>query len=96
MCKPLLTSIFLLLLGVINAINGQELANQNLIDLARANEDFGYQLLHRLEQEELSKQSSGAQPKNLFISPFSIGTVLTMVMAGGVGDTASEIKKTLK
>ena len=96
MCKPLLTSIFLLLLGVINAINGQELANQNLIDLARANEDFGYQLLHRLELEELSKQSSGVQPKNLFISPFSIGTVLTMVMAGGVGDTASEIKKTLK
>lgn len=95
MCK-LLTSTLLFLALVLALTNAQDqLASQNLIDLARANEEFGYQLLHRLELEERNKQISGVQPKNVFISPFSVSTVLAMVMAGGVGDTASEIKKTL-
>ncbi|XP_017461610.1 PREDICTED: corticosteroid-binding globulin-like, partial [Rhagoletis zephyria] len=68
---------------------------QNLLKIAAANDDFGYQLLHQLELKERSNRGANGDPENLFISPFSISTVLTMVLAGANEDTFEQIKSTL-
>lgn len=74
---------------------GAFVGSQNLPDIARANDDFGYQLLHRLEVKERSMRRITGKPMNLLISPFSLGTVLTMAMTGAISDTREEIKRTL-
>ena len=61
------------------------------LELSLANDDFGMRLLQSLEQ----KQRSSGQAKNVFVSPFSISSVLAMLLAGGARNTYSEIYKTL-
>ncbi|KAH9397756.1 SERine Proteinase INhibitor [Tyrophagus putrescentiae] len=63
------------------------------LQIARANDYFGYKLLEHLEERNFFEED--AESENLFISPFSVSTVLTMVMAGAKGDTFEEIKNTL-
>lgn len=90
--------IAVILLVVLTAVNfgTASRASQNrLLQIARANDDFGYQLLHRLEVKEHSNRGANGEPENLLISPFSISTVLTMVMAGAKENTFNEIKSTL-
>jgi serpin B len=56
--------------------------------LAAANTGFAFDLL---------KQIAGEQPNaNIFISPFSVSTVLQMVANGAVGDTKAEMQRVLK
>jgi len=56
--------------------------------LAAANTGFAFDLL---------KQIAGEQPDaNVFISPFSVSTVLQMVGNGAAGETRTEIQKVLK
>jgi len=72
------------------------LDSAKLAALSKANDDFGLVLLHRLELAE--KQERGQkqlEPRNIFISPFSISTVISMLMAGGGNETYAEIHKTL-
>lgn len=55
--------------------------------LATANSDFAFDLL---------KQIEGGQPDaNIFISPYSVSTVLQMVSEGAAGGTQDELKQTL-
>lgn len=71
--------------------------SQLLPVLSKAIEDFGLELLHRLESKELDerREKTGADPKNLFISPLSLSTVLGVVLVGAAGDTYREIKRAL-
>ena len=56
--------------------------------LAAANTGFAFDLL---------KQIAGEQPDtNIFISPFSVSTVLQMVANGAAGDTKAEMQRVLK
>jgi serpin B len=56
--------------------------------LAAANTGFAFDLL---------KQIAGEQPNaNVFISPFSVSTVLQMVANGAAGDTKTEMQRVLK
>jgi serine protease inhibitor len=56
--------------------------------LASANTGFAFDLL---------KQIAGEQPgTNIFISPFSVSTVLQMVANGAAGDTKAEMQRVLK
>jgi serpin B len=60
----------------------------NQVMLNTANTGFAFDLL---------KQIAGEQPgKNIFISPFSVSTVLQMVANGAAGDTKSEMQRVLK
>ena len=56
--------------------------------LAAANTGFAFDLL---------KQIAGEQPNaNVFISPFSVSSVLQMVANGAAGDTKTEMQRVLK
>ncbi len=66
-------------------------SSNNLQQLAQANEEFCFRLLHQLESDD----KSNGGPGNLFISPVSITTVLAMLMAGGRGQTLEELKKSI-
>ena len=56
--------------------------------LATANTGFAFELL---------KQISGEKPDaNIFISPFSVSSVLQMVVNGAAGDTRAEMQRVLK
>jgi serpin B len=60
----------------------------NQVMLNTANTGFAFDLL---------KQIAGEQPgKNIFISPFSVSTVLQMVANGAAGDTKAEMQRVLK
>ncbi len=67
------------------------------LHVAKANDDFGLQLLHRLELAEKTErgQKHLQTPRSLLISPLSLSSVLTMLMAGGRNVTGEEIKNTL-
>ena len=83
------------LLALISA--AAEPSNEQLVKLTRANDEFGLQLLHRLELEDQAKRSAkpDSDPANLFISPFSVSTVMTMLMAGAANKTFDELRSTL-
>jgi len=57
-------------------------------DLSRANNEFGFNIFKKLHQHN--------PDKNLFVSPSSIATALTMALNGANGPTADEIKNMLK
>lgn len=85
--------LFLIVVTVpIFTVSSKAISNGSL-QIARANDYFGYKLLGHLEENNLFEED--AESENLFISPFSVSTVLTMVMAGAKGDTFEEIKNTL-
>lgn len=52
-------------------------------DLVKNQRTFGYQMFKELEQED--------QDKNIFISPFSISTALSMTLNGADGNTRTEM-----
>jgi len=58
-----------------------------ILQVSRANDEFDMNLLNSLESENAGK--------NVFISAFSISSVLTMLMAGGKDKTYSEIYNAL-
>lgn len=95
MTFKLITSVALLVVLGASAIMAQDEAGpQKLVKLAHASDDFGLLLLHRLELAEKQTRGSGA-PKNLLVSPFSVHTVMSMLMAGAANQTYSEIYKSL-
>ena len=53
--------------------------------LAQANTDFAFKLL-----QELAREQPG---KNIFISPYSVSTVLQMVGNGAGGQTRAELQQ---
>lgn len=57
-------------------------------ELSKANNDFGFKIFKKLHE-----QDSG---ENLFISPTSIATALTMTLNGAQGQTADEMKSALE
>ena len=62
--------------------------NQDVCDLAQSNNDFAFDIFKALHNK-YSKE-------NLFISPFSISTALSMTVNGAQGETYDEMIKTLK
>src|SRR5271165_7112308 len=56
-------------------------------ELASANTGFGFRLL-----KELAREQPGA---NLFISPYSVSSVLQMVSNGAGGQTREELERVL-
>ena len=77
---------------------GDQMDHQALrqLSLGKANDDFGLNLLDRLERaEKIERATKHIDAKNLMISPFSVSTVLTMVMAGANHQTHEQILKTL-
>jgi len=64
-----------------------------VLKLSEANDDFALQLLQILEQVELSKPWKDRG--NLFISSFSVGTVLAMALSGAMGQTYEQMYSTL-
>jgi len=57
--------------------------------LVRANDDFGFRLLQKLELAEHARQ---AFPKgNICISPFGVSSSLAMLLAGAKGTTYDQI-----
>ncbi len=60
----------------------------DLEKLADANTGFAFDLL-----KQISKEQPG---QNIFISPFSVSTVLQMVVNGAAGDTRTEMQRMLK
>ena len=61
----------------------EELGAENSTVLA--NNEFGFQLFQRLYQEN----------ENVFVSPLSISTAITMTLNGAVGTTQQEMKQAL-
>ena len=59
-----------------------------LCALSAANNHFGFDVFQRLHQSE--------PEKNLFISPTSIATALSMTMNGAKGQTMVDMRQTLK
>lgn len=62
--------------------------NPDACELVNANNTFGFQIFKRLHQE-----SPG---DDIFISPLSISTALTMVLNGAGGQTKTDIRQTLE
>jgi len=62
--------------------------NPDVCDLAQDNDDFGFDIFKALHKKHLKD--------NLFISPFSISTALSMTVNGANGDTYEEMINTLK
>lgn len=56
--------------------------------LAQTNDDFTLKLLEQIEQKV-------PKTENIFVSPFSLNTVLSMLMVGSAGITYDEIFKAL-
>ena len=85
-------AIFLLgLLTIVSAVS-----DSPSVQLSKANDDFGLLMLHRLELAERHiRGTQHTEPQNLFISPFSINTVMSMLMAGSDNVTYAEIRETL-
>src|SRR6266568_3121224 len=81
---------FSLVFGICFSMNNgaaQSSAETDLQQLASANTGFGFRVLKELDQE---------QPRaNVFISPYSISTVLQMVSNGARGHTQQELTKVL-
>ncbi len=63
-------------------------ASPQVCELSQANNDFGFKVFKKLHAYEPNK--------NLFISPTSIATALTMTLNGAKGQTAEEMKSTLE
>ena len=57
-------------------------------ELSKANNDFGFKIFKKLHDQNPNE--------NLFISPTSIATALTMTLNGAQGQTADEMKSTLE
>ena len=82
--RRILSSVLICLIGLLasTALAG------DLEKLADANTGFAFDLLKQIAKE---------QPEtNIFISPFSVSTVLQMVDDGAVGDTKLEMERVLK
>ena len=62
--------------------------NIKVCDLARANNDFGFTIFKSLHDKN--------KEDNMFISPFSISTALSMTLNGAGGETKDELLNTLK
>lgn len=60
----------------------------NVCDLAKANNSFGFDLFQELH--------NAAPEENLFISPNSVATALTMTLNGAAGQTFSDMQQTLQ
>lgn len=81
----LVTCCLLLLLGA--TINAQpQKVDPEIQTLADGNNDFGITLYKRLAEKE----------GNVFFSPYSISNALAMTYAGARGNTAAEMKTTLR
>ncbi len=74
--------------GKNNEVKFQCSDNQDVCDLARSNNDFGFDIFKALHKKHLKD--------NLFISPFSISTALSMTVNGAQGETYDEMIRTLK
>ena len=74
--------------GKSNEVKFQCSDNQDVCDLARSNNDFGFDIFKALHKKHLKD--------NLFISPFSISTALSMTVNGAQGETYDEMIRTLK
>ena len=70
---------------------GDEVASARMVKLAHSVDVFGLNLLNHLERAE----PRSANPKNLLISPFSISSVLTTLLAGSAHETNHQIYKAL-
>jgi serine protease inhibitor len=66
-------------------MTAKALADQN--SLAAANSDFAFDLLKQIE--------AGQPAGNIFISPYSVSTVLQMVSEGATGGTQDQLKQAL-
>lgn len=76
--------------------DGDTISEEKLLEIARANDEFGFELLNTLEKREFSqRKANGSKPKNLLISPFSLSTIFTLAMTGSAGKTYDEIKNVL-
>ncbi|HEB62128.1 MAG TPA: serpin family protein [Bacteroidetes bacterium] len=74
--------------GKSNEVKFQCSDNQDVCDLARSNNDFGFDIFKALHKKHMKD--------NLFISPFSISTALSMTVNGAQGKTYDEMIRTLK
>src|ERR1700679_2568147 len=77
--------LFMVLAGLFNLHPGAARADDS--KLAAADNGFGFQLLHQLNQDQPAK--------NIFISPYSAATVLQMVGNGAAGQTKLEMQAVL-
>ncbi len=76
--------------------DGDTISEEKLLEIARANDEFGFELLNTLEKREFSqRKANGSKPKNLLISPFSLSTIFTLAMTGSAGKTYDEIRGVL-
>ena len=76
--------IALFLFAVITLPSAQ--AQPDVAALVQGNSDFAFALHQQLAE----------RPGNLFYSPYSISNALAMTYAGAQGNTAAEMKKTLR
>ncbi|CAN5548618.1 serpin family protein [soil metagenome] len=77
---------FLVMLGVVGCDSGlEEVAPESKASIVEGNNAFGYDLYHQLQTKK----------GNLFFSPYSISTALSMTYAGARGQTAQEMAHVL-
>jgi serpin B len=77
---------FLVMLGVVGCESGlEEVAPESKANIVEGNNAFGYDLYRQLH----------TQKGNLFFSPYSISTALSMTYAGARGQTAQEMAHVL-
>ena len=69
------------------------LASYNQAKVPFKGDKFALDLVQQLESEEASKPVEAR--KNVFVTPYSLGSVLVMLMAGAKGETFDEIYNTL-
>lgn len=91
--KNLATFLAISALSLGLVLSAEDSSAPALSKLSSANDDFGLRVLQALEAVEHQKsvQSRG----NVFISPFSIHSVLSMLLAGGAEKTYEQIYDTL-
>jgi len=83
-----LVSLFLL-----GLFNQALLLEPSVIKLTAANDNFGHQLLAALESVEHEKSADSRS--NVFISSYSVSSVLAILLAGGAEQTYDQIYNTL-
>jgi len=66
---------------------------EKLIQLSHSIDTFGQKLLQKLELDEVNARR--AVPKNLFISPLSISSVLSTLLGGAANETHKQLYETL-
>lgn len=84
-----------ILSSVFSSLTTNKASNSTNSTLSQANDHLTLALLQNLELGQLKEQNNSVDDQNILLSPFSLGSTLTMLLAGAKNETYAQIFNTL-